>query len=382
MTLVILHPPQFGLNVKRVAFGKPGGSCENEAGELVDRMILPDFQQNQMDVIERQALDQIMAEHNFNQTSYADASSAAELGRILGPSALIMVTVSSCRAEQNALFNDQKNFISNNVTRTFISKTRYTLEGSVRIVDLTSGKVLGSHNFESKPEKSNQSTQGQPEYPAVDELKDNALEAVKFQVHSMFFPYDTPVSTIFYDDKECDLRQVYEQYKNGDHDGALRSVDQSLQQCKSGTKKEKTLARAFYDAGVLHCLHGDYDVADGLFRSAMDGKGAEAVATASQTCRQSKASAAQLKVYLERLDQIPVPAAIVSQSAKTAPPASVQPPTATPQAQTRAGVATPPSAPGTPSMEDRLNKLESLYKRGLLTKKEYDAKRAEILKDL
>lgn len=380
--LVITHSPQFGLNVKRVAFGKPGGSCESEASELVDRMILPDFQQNQMDVIERQALDQIMAEHNFNQTSYADASSAAELGRILGPSALIMVTVSSCRAEQSALFNDQRNFLNNNVTRTFISKTRYSFEGSVRIVDLTTGKVLGSHNFESKPEKSNQSTQGQPEYPAVDELKDNALEAVKFQIHSMFFPYGNPVSLQFYDDKECDLKQVYEQYKNGDHDGALHLVDQSLQQCKSGSKKEKSLARAYYDAGVLHCLNKDYDVANDLFKSAMDGKGAEAVAVASQSCQQSKASAAQLKVYLDRLDQIPAPAAFVVQSASTVPPAPVKQPGANTQPQPSVGGATPTTSPGTPSAEDRLNKLDSLYKRGLLTKKEYDAKRAEILKDL
>lgn len=34
------------------------------------------------------------------------------------------------------------------------------------------------------------------------------------------------------------------------------------------------------------------------------------------------------------------------------------------------------------SVADRLKKLDSLYKQGLITKKEYDEKRAAILKDL
>jgi len=34
------------------------------------------------------------------------------------------------------------------------------------------------------------------------------------------------------------------------------------------------------------------------------------------------------------------------------------------------------------TVADRLKKLESLYKQGLITKKEYDEKRAAILKDL
>ena len=197
VVLTISHPPQSGLSVKRVAFGDPRGICTSEATELVDRMILPDFQQNQIDVVERQALDQIMAEHNFNQTVYADGGNAAQLGKILGPSALIMVNVNTCRSEQIPLYKDQQALLSNTVVRTFISKTRYTLEGSVRVVDLTTGKILGSHNFESKPEKTNEAQNGQPEYPPVDEVKDSAMEGVKFQIHSMFFPYGNPVTLTF-----------------------------------------------------------------------------------------------------------------------------------------------------------------------------------------
>lgn len=380
VVLTVSRPPQAPLVVKRVAFGDPRGACADEAIELVDRMILPDFQQNQMDVVERQALDQIMAEHNFNQTSAVDPQSATQLGKILGPSALIIVNVNTCRSEQIPLVNTQKNMFDNSITRTFISKTRYSLEGSVRTVDLTTGKILGSHDFESKPEKTNQSNQGQPEFPPIDEVKDSAMQAVKFQVHSMFFPYGNPVTLTFYDDKDCDLKQVYELYKNGDHDGALHLVDQNLQQCKSSGKKDKTLSRAYYDAGVLHCLNKEYDAAADLFKFAMDNKGADAVAAASSGCQQAKSGTTQLEAYRARLDQIPSPSPITSPG-----PQAIAPPKPTQQADQAQGGdngARAEMGKSVPSVAIRLKALESYYKQGLITKKEYDDKRAQILKDL
>lgn len=378
--LVVVQPPQFALTVKRVAFGKPGGACAVEASELVDRMILPDFHQNQMDVVEREALDQIMAEHNFNQSSYADSTSAAQLGQILGPSALIVVRVDTCRNEQQSLFRDDKAMLSNNVVRTFISKTRYSLEGSLRIVDLTTGTLLGSHNFESKPEKTNEARNGQPEYPPVDVLKDEAMEAVKFQIHSMFFPYGTPTNLTFYDDKDCNLKQVYETYRNGDQNGAYHLVDQVLEQCKSA-KKDRALARAYYDAGVLHCLNKDYEGAATLFKGAMDGKGAEAVGTASAACERAKSAVAQMKAYQARMDQIPPPSPInpAAQIVQTRPAPQQQAPT---QAQAAAPPVASPATGNGLSVEDRLKKLDGLLKKGLITKPEYDKKKAEILKDL
>jgi len=378
----IFHAPQFELNVRRVAFGKPSGSCADEATELVDRMILPDFQQNQIDVVERQALDQIMAEHNFNQSSYADTSSAAQLGRILGPSALIIVNVNSCRSEQLPLYEDRRNMLNNAPVRIFISKSRYTLEGSLRVVDLTTGKILGSHNFESKPEKQTESESGQPEYPPVDVVKDSALDAVKFQIHSMFFPYGTSAKAVFYDDKDCGLKQVYEQQKNGDPSGAMQFMDRNLEQCKSSGKKEKSLARAYYDAGLLHCLNKDYETAEALFKGAMDSKGAEAVAGTASSCQQARLGAGQFKAFRERMDRIPAPSPINPSVALDQPHRAQSATAPTSKPDSHEAAAQDGSAKSSSTAEERLRKLDSLYKRGLITKKDYDDKKAQILKDL
>ena len=376
--LIVSRAPQFGLTVKRVAFGNPEGTCPNQADDLIDSKLIPIFQQGGMDVVERQALNQILSENRFGQSGYEDPNSAAQLGRILGPSALIIVSVNTCSSSQQPLFNDQRNFINNTVVRTFISKTRYSLEGSVRVVDLTTGQILGSHGFQSHPEQQNQSQQGQPEFPPVDEVKDKAMLDVQNQIQAIFFPSGNRVELTFYDDKDCGLNQAYAIEKNGDRGGALHLMDTNLEQCKAGKHKDKTLARAYYDDGLLHCLQGDYDKANSLFTSAMDSKGADAAGQASADCQRAQAGLAAVKQYQARMATIQAPLPINTQPL---PPPAAQRDSAPVQA---AAPAPPPAnaAQANTSPEARLKELNDLYKRGLITRQEFDLKKAEILKSL
>lgn len=365
VSVFVSRPPSFELQVRRVAFGKPEGSCSERAGELIDRMVMPDFQQNQMDVIEREALDQILAEHRFNHSGFADSGQAAQLGKILGPSALVVVSIFNCSAEKAPLYDDTRQ------GRVFISKTRVALSGSVRVVDLTTGKVLGSRAFDAKAEKSNSSGTGTPEFPAEDVVRDMAMQDAKGQIHAMFFPAGDPVELFIYDDKDCNLKDVYELFNHGDKKGAVRLADNNLEGCKNGHKKDKTLARAFYDAALLHCIDGDYAKAAELFSGAMSNKGADNVAQASTTCENARAGAEQLAAYQARHDAIPALQPI-QQNAQPEPA----------PARATAPVAAPPAAPGAPTLEQRLQKLDNLLKRGLITKKEYDERKAKILGEI
>ena len=373
VSLAIPRPPDFGLTVKRIAFGQAKGNC---ASELVDRMILPDFQGNNIDVIERQSLDQIMAEHRFNQSAYADPTQATALGKILGPSALVLVTVDTCSPEQNQLYDDQKLY-NGAIHRIFISRTRFSMEGSIRVVDLTTGQVLGSHNFQAKPEKQNTADNGQPEFAPVDEVKDMAMQIVKVQVHNMFFPGTEGARLLFYDDKDCGLKEAYELYQRGDHDGALKLSETDVKECESGHKKDKTLARAYYDAGLANCTAGNYERAKELFSRAMQSKGAEAVAAASADCSRAQTGAAQVATYRERFAQIPAPSRVTEgpQPAPASDGSAAQDPAKPPR-----HVASPP--PSAPSVEERLKRLDELLKKCLITRKDYDTKKADILKDL
>jgi hypothetical protein len=383
--LTIDRPPQFELTVKRVAFGQSSGNCANVATELIDRMLLPDFQRNGMEVIERQALNQIISEHDFDQSIYVNANQSTQLGKILGPSELIFVSVNTCYPEQLPQYSDQYNYATKSSVRTYISKTRYSLEGSVRVVNLTTGQIVGSHDYESKPQEINQSLDGQPEFPHVDEVKDKALQDVGAQIHAMFFASGYPVALTFYDDKECNLKDIYQTYKNGDQGGALRMADAEIQQCPTEKHKDKTLVRAYYDDGLLHCLQGDFDRSKVLFTSAMDGKGADAVVDASAACEKAQAGMKDLRDYQARWAQIQTPAPINNQPAipvQTKADSGVIPQAQSNSisSQTKARDQAPNGSAET--VEKRLKTLDDLYRRGLINKKDYDAKKAEILSDL
>ena len=375
--VAIMHAPSIGLTAKRLAFGQPVGPC---ADELLDRKVLPEFTKDtDIDVIDRQHLDQILAEHNFNQSVYADPASAAKLGKILGPSALIIVKTYSCQPDQQHLIDSAK-ALNGAIVNTYISRTRVSLEGSINFVDLTTGKVLGTHDIRAAQEQQNNSQQGYPEFPPIDVVKDLALNQAATQVHSMFFPYEEIAELAFYDDNDCGLKEAYQLLKRGDKDGSLKLSETNLEQCKADRKKGKTLPRAYYDAGLSYCIHGDYGKARDLFSEAMQTKGAEAVTEASAACNRAEAGAAAVKSYNDRLAQIPAPSAItsVAEAVPGSPPgAPPSPPSAKETGNTPAS-----NPPAQPSVEERLKKLDSLRKKGLISQKDYEAKKADILKEL
>ena len=374
VTITIPHTPSLGVAVKKIAFGPVAGEC---ASDLADRM-MQTFVSNNVEVIDRQHLDQIIAEHNFNQSIYSDPQSAAALGKILGPTALIFLRVSRCSTERTPLFDPARY----NNPPVWTSRTRVSVSGSIQTVDLTTGRVLSAQTVEANRQKENLSNTGQPEFPPDDVVKDMAFGAVVEQAQHMFFPWREGTRVVFYDDKDCGLRDAYGLFSRGDIDGALKLIETNLEGCKSEGKKEKAIARAYYDAGLLSCLKGDYDHAKGPFTQAMQTKGAESVATASAACARAQAGAEEVAAYKLRVVTVavqpPNPPGAPSVLAPSPSQHLQSPPLPNPTPPSAPAAATSPSL----SVEERLKKLDDLRKKGLINQKDYDAKKAEILKDL
>jgi hypothetical protein len=364
--LDIPHSPEAALLVKRVAFATPTGNCAEQASELIDRIILPDFQANQIDVVERESLNQILAEHRFSQGGDVDSNSAVALGRILGPSSLLIVTVNSCTSEQIPLYTDT------NQGRVYTAKTRVILVGSLRIVSLMTGQILGSHPFDARPEKENHAGGGLPEYPPADEVKEMAMRDAGTKIHNMFFPSIETVQLVFYDDKDCGLKQALDVYRTGNHEGALKLIESDIDACKNDPKKSKYIWHAYYDEGVIQCELKDFAKASELFTSVVQNKNADPVPITAGACQRSSDGSASVQRYLDKLAAVPPPAPIGSQPALTAASKSSAAPTK-PSATTNAEAG---------SVEDRIKKLDSLLRKGLITRKEYDARKAAILNSI
>lgn len=374
--VTIPHPPEFNMTVKRVAFGGISGPCSDMLADKIQNV----FISNNVEVIDREHLNQIMAEHNFQTSDYADPRTASHLGKIVGAAALVFVRVDECNPERTHLNNTQ-NLFNGQTQTTFISKTRISLEASIQTDDLTTGKVMEAKTLKSAPDQEASSPQGYPEFPPVDVVRDTAMQSVAQQVYQLFFPWTQQVQLPFYSDKDCGLREEFDLFKRGDHEGALKLSLSNLDQCKAGRKtKEKTLARAYYDAGVAYFAAGDYQDAQTYLHQAMESKGADAVAQAASAVGQAQSGAEEVAAYRKRAAQVPAPSPIpMGPPSASAAPVNPGPPPATvqPQAVNAASGSTPKL-----SVEQRLKQLDELLKKGLITRKDYDAKKAEILKSL
>jgi curli biogenesis system outer membrane secretion channel CsgG len=69
------------------------GTDQDIGKGIADLIVEKLVQSGQYSVIERKALDKIMAEQNFSNSDRADPTSAAKLGRILGVDAIIMGSI-------------------------------------------------------------------------------------------------------------------------------------------------------------------------------------------------------------------------------------------------------------------------------------------------
>ena len=91
------HPPSLGLQVQRIAFAQPEGECSDE---FVDAVI-EDFVANDVDVIERQRLEEILQEIDLSVSGYINSKDALSIGQILGANALIFVGTQRCASTQD-----------------------------------------------------------------------------------------------------------------------------------------------------------------------------------------------------------------------------------------------------------------------------------------
>jgi tetratricopeptide (TPR) repeat protein len=371
--VTLRHPPGLGLNVKRIAFGPSKGY---ESDQLTDALT-QDFVQNGIEVVDRGHLQSILAEHDFSMSGYVDQTTAAALGKILGPTALIFVNLQRNKVERQQL-RDPNVYTDRNGYKhiRFISRTQAFLKASIQTIDLATGRIFQAVSLEANPLQENESfDQCCAEYPPESELQDRAMRQVVEQVHRQFLPWDETRKLYFFDDKDCDLKVAFSYLKGGNVQEAARQSEANLEKCKLLPKgKEKVLARAHYNLGMSRFLLDDYDRAMAGFSEAQRIKTMDITVEAMTELNRARVLSAAMRRVEERMA---LEASLgVAPSRETASPAGSKAPV-------KGGIIKGSTATaGAPTPEERLKKVENLFRQKLITKSEYDAKRAEILKEM
>jgi tetratricopeptide (TPR) repeat protein len=256
---------------------------------------------NNVEVIDRDNLKAILAEHDFNFSGYVDQTKAVAIGKIIGPSALVTVKVLRCETKiQNNLFNvetrhDYQTHTDYQVTA-FISRTSVFLKVSIQTADLTTGRIFTARVLEYSPSRENKSYQGRPEAPEEINVQEMAFKSLAADVHKLYFPWSEMINLYYFDDKDGGLKQAFQALKAGDRDLAFNLSVQNLENCRNTADiKDKILAHAYYNLGMSYFIRGEYDKAIENFVEAQKLRPGEIVTKSISECKRAEALAIELQ---------------------------------------------------------------------------------------
>jgi tetratricopeptide (TPR) repeat protein len=282
--VTIQHPANLSVSLtgKKVAFGPVATGCPQQFEDL----IMQDFVQQGVTLVNRADLDAVLAEHQFQASVSVDPATAVQLGKVLGPSVIVFLNVTRCEARKDGpLYQDQIG------TRISISRTEAHFLASIHTVDLTTGRELGVNEVRADPKRENTARfPAVAEYPGEFEVQDAALRTAADRAHRLYFPWTETRQVSFMNNKECNLKQAYDILKAGDLTAALKLSEENITLCKSDPKAAHQ-ADALYNLGVAYMLNGDFDKAlDTLTESERTHDDKTTIATIKE-CREAKTAA-------------------------------------------------------------------------------------------
>jgi len=291
------HPPGLGLKIDKVAFNTATGDC---ADQIIDALI-SDFVNNGVEVIDRNNLEDILSEHDFNLSGYVDRNSAVSIGKIIGPSALLSVKVLRCKTEiKDNLYIDKKKYNGKTksyyVVRTYIARTTVHLKVSIQTTDLTTGRIFSARILEYSPSFDNKSYEGWPEAPSEFEVQETAFKYLTSDVHKMFFSWTEKTALYFFDNKKGGLKEAFKALKTGDIAQAFEISQKNLEYCKNSDDiKDKILAHAYYNLGMMYFIQNDYDKAIENFQETQKLRSGKIVTNALSKCKKAKTLAEEMQ---------------------------------------------------------------------------------------
>jgi tetratricopeptide (TPR) repeat protein len=300
VTVSVKHPPGLGIKVNKIAFGPGNGNCSDQIIEE----LTADFVSSNMDVMDRQNLNTILNEHNLTLTGYIDQTSAAKLGKILGPTAYVIVKVQVCSTKVEQSWNKEEYYDSyykiRRVRTVYYTTTKSFFRASVQTIDLTTAKIFSALTFEYPYEQKNSSYEGYPVAPEEFTVQSVSFHAFELYVHRMFLEWTENMTLVFYNDNKFRLKDAYRALKAGDIEKAFELSKQSLDDVKNTDDvKDKVVGHAFYNLGILYMIKGDYEKALKKLEKADEFHPGDIVTKAIADCKKSQ----QLLEDMQKVEQ-------------------------------------------------------------------------------
>ena len=348
----ILHPPELGLKVSRVALAP---SRTPASLELADALTLDLLHQRDLEVVAKGDVDLLDRAQEMAARGAVDPALVGQLGRALGPVVLLTVHVNRAETRHQESSKDTKDRDGKVTATTRTHTTTLDFDAALQVVDGDSGKVLGTMQIHENPSVSVSSEKGRPAPPEAHQLQRQVFDVARDRVLKLLLPWTEVTKQIYFDDKAYRMDQAATLMQAKDLRGARPLAESGAAEAEADAKGEAKLrARAVYNLGIVSFAQGDPAAAIPKFRRAL-----EILPDASifKDAIKDAQRAVEIRAAYDRFQR-------------------------SADLTARAAARLPSSGGQTRTLEERLEDLERLRKKGLVSEDEYKAKRAEILKSL
>jgi tetratricopeptide (TPR) repeat protein len=261
--------------------------------------------------------------------------------------ALLMVDVArdEIRQEEGKREDKDKDGRVKSTTRTATTRLEYAAR--VQLVELATGQSHEILRVDERPSAAVSSDKGLPAFPDAAPLRRQVREEAVAKVLRQLLPWAEILKVTFFDDKRYGMEEAFKRLESGDRRGAWELARKGAEAARAdGGGEAKFRGRALHNLGVLAFQEGRFDEALAQFRAAR-----EILPDAS--------------IFKDAVKDAERAAALAEALAKH---------------QARAEAPDPAGAPRSP--EERLEALDRMRRKGLISEAEHRAKKAEILKDL
>jgi len=245
----VTKPAEINLaDIDKIAIGEITG---NGSAILQDQLTTALFQSGRFELLDRQHLDKIFAEHNLTYSGAIDEATAAEIGKMLGSAALVFGRVSRYDYKEDMEYYDWEDRDGNS-HRSYTRKGVANVAATLQVTDLRTGKIVAIKNLSSSLEEKKHKTDASPEKIDSDALLRRTCAGIVRAFMRAIAPYTVYEKVTLYTDKKIpDLKRGVAMSKIGNWAKAIEIF-------KAATEQFPTSSKAFFNLGVAYECSGNF----------------------------------------------------------------------------------------------------------------------------